>query len=1214
MAGQGSARVTLREIDLSQVRNPQQLPQGVPAAVVGTARKGPAFVPQTFANMQQFNEVFGSMLEVGREGNSNLPGPLALNEWMQSAQAGTFLRVLGVGDGKKADTNGKVTDAGFIVGDKQVQIKADGTASKVGNNPHATIGSANGDDTAAVAVARTHFLGCFMKDVEGSRFLCDSDVQKETSSAVLDFIEFDNAAHNSNNTLQLFLPKEVVNSVATAKVTEDVTITIELKTALTANVANIANNTVEVLANDNDINTLNDNFVEAMLSDVAVNTQKTDDSDYKFKSLSVNLSEIFSAITKPNTVRAKLTLASTRKEGNQVHIVQTSGTAEHIKLGPSAVTELNKKVFFAGAHLAAPVIRGVLMAPQGIKPAIDIDEAKLGATGSPNILTSSTIAGDSKVRSEVKARTFGADHAADLVGYTVGELSLDGSQSFKLVLNGFKNTNLPAVIDCSFDPDSDSYISKVLNTDPTKIEECGHYLHAHWDIDKTVAVPANDGLKHNNSLISASTTDNGNYANMASFLVAGAGGRVTSAAGKPDYETFRSRFRTAKTPWIVSQFFGSDGDGSARPLTAAAGEAKKLFRLHALDDGQVGNTQFRLMVSNLRYVSDKDFGSFDLTLEQFDSNPVDGEALITWKNANLDVNSRNFIGRLIGDMHTYYDFDRDEGKQRLKVEGSYELKNNLVRIELSDELKQGLIPVEALPAGFQGLSHLFTNSAGNFVEPGTLAANRVFTDGNNAVTETLSKAEVLPIDYVSSISRKEASVEKAESDLAWGVKLAYRESKEEDRKELSEQVFNHSVKSWTKFFPTSGSNPAWIDTDSADDNQNSFFSLEKILIPSSSLSNGVSKAMTSWDGTLYKKASVAPITGERFVNISKDAKGSNVKYLKFRCLFQGGFDGVNIFDKEKADLTSVASLREGLDETESQKFTGPTIMSYRRAVDVLSDKSATEFQLLAIPGQRTSQITDYAITSCEDRFDALLVMDLAEKSASNEFIEASTSRAHVRNTISDFESRVLDTSFAAAYFPDIVIRRPSDNAPLVVPPSVGMMGVMSRNDSIADPWFAPAGLNRGRLSAVSTQVQMNRDLLDELYDADINPVYVPAGRSGEVYAFGQKTLLQDASALDRINVRRLLIDIRRKVKKVGEQLLFEPNRSSTLSRFSALVEPIMANVQQRRGVERYKVQIDTTTTTQNDIENNTIRGKIYLQPTKSVEFISLDFVVANNIQ
>ena len=127
MAGQGSARVTLREIDLSQVRNPQESPQGVPAAVVGPARKGPAFVPQTFANMQQFNETFGSMLENKQESNSNLFGPLALNSWMQNARAGTYLRVLGAGNGLRSDSNGKVTEGGFVVGEMQVREKANST-------------------------------------------------------------------------------------------------------------------------------------------------------------------------------------------------------------------------------------------------------------------------------------------------------------------------------------------------------------------------------------------------------------------------------------------------------------------------------------------------------------------------------------------------------------------------------------------------------------------------------------------------------------------------------------------------------------------------------------------------------------------------------------------------------------------------------------------------------------------------------------------------------------------------------------------------------------------------------------------------------------------------------------------------------------------------------------------------------------------------------
>ena len=111
--------------------------------------------------------------------------------------------------------------------------------------------------------------------------------------------------------------------------------------------------------------------------------------------------------------------------------------------------------------------------------------------------------------------------------------------------------------------------------------------------------------------------------------------------------------------------------------------------------------------------------------------------------------------------------------------------------------------------------------------------------------------------------------------------------------------------------------------------------------------------------------------------------------------------------------------------------------------------------------------------------------------------------------------------------------------------------------------------------------------------------------------FGQKTLLAAQSSLDRVNVRRLLIDIRRSVRTVANSILFEPNREETLAKFNSLVNPILQSVQDRNGVDRFKVIIDTTTTTQADIENNTLRGKIFLQPTRTAEFISLDFVVAN---
>jgi len=137
MAGQGSARVSLREIDLSQVRSQEQLPQGTPAGVIGTAKKGPAFVPHTFATMQQFEETFGSLADSSKNSNANKFGPLALNEWMRNADAGTFVRVLGVGDGTK-----DATGAGFVVGQQLIQPTL-ANPGKLGNNPNAASSLAN---------------------------------------------------------------------------------------------------------------------------------------------------------------------------------------------------------------------------------------------------------------------------------------------------------------------------------------------------------------------------------------------------------------------------------------------------------------------------------------------------------------------------------------------------------------------------------------------------------------------------------------------------------------------------------------------------------------------------------------------------------------------------------------------------------------------------------------------------------------------------------------------------------------------------------------------------------------------------------------------------------------------------------------------------------------------------------------------------------------
>ena len=347
----------------------------------------------------------------------------------------------------------------------------------------------------------------------------------------------------------------------------------------------------------------------------------------------------------------------------------------------------------------------------------------------------------------------------------------------------------------------------------------------------------------------------------------------------------------------------------------------------------------------------------------------------------------------------------------------------------------------------------------------------------------------------------------------------------------------------------------------------------------------------------------------RAFSVDDLGKVGNIRYAKFTFSAQGGFDGVNIFDEEKSKLTNTAVKRE-MDDANSSGVSDNSVAAYRKALTVMNSKADVDIQVLSVPGIRHASVTDFAIQKVEDRFDAIYIMDIEERDQVNTVITSSVQKPHVANTVTSFKNRALDSSFAAAYFPDVVVNDPDTNTLIQVPPSVAVLGAYSLNDRVAHPWFAPAGFARGALNSVEmAAVRLNRTNLDDLYEADINPITAFPGTG--VTIWGQKTLQAANSALDRINVRRLLINVRRKVRTVANTLLFEPNREETLERFTALVNPILQRVQEQSGIDRYKAVIDTSTTTQADVENNTIRGKIFLQPTRSVEFVALDFVVTN---
>jgi phage tail sheath protein FI len=200
----------------------------------------------------------------------------------------------------------------------------------------------------------------------------------------------------------------------------------------------------------------------------------------------------------------------------------------------------------------------------------------------------------------------------------------------------------------------------------------------------------------------------------------------------------------------------------------------------------------------------------------------------------------------------------------------------------------------------------------------------------------------------------------------------------------------------------------------------------------------------------------------------------------------------------------------------------------------------------------------------------------------------------------------MNTNYAAAYWPWVQVLSQASGKLVWVPASTVIPGVYSFNDRVSAEWFAPAGLNRGGIGgALQAERKLQTTDRDKLYQSKVNPIASFPGVG--LVAYGQKTLQTQASALDRVNVRRLLIALKRYIGNIAESLLFEQNTISTRNNFLSQVNPYLESVQQRQGLYAYKVVMDDTNNTADVIDRNQLVGQIYIQPTKTIEFIYLTF-------
>jgi len=326
-------------------------------------------------------------------------------------------------------------------------------------------------------------------------------------------------------------------------------------------------------------------------------------------------------------------------------------------------------------------------------------------------------------------------------------------------------------------------------------------------------------------------------------------------------------------------------------------------------------------------------------------------------------------------------------------------------------------------------------------------------------------------------------------------------------------------------------------------------------------------------------------TGTMTTNVSLDTR-------KFIVGFQGGFDGAKPNLKKYSGQYLAATNTFGFD---CSTATSTGTVAYNKAFSLLANTDYYDMNMLLTPGIVYSlhpYVTQLARNLSETRQDTFYVMD------SNALTDS------VSTVVNQVTS--IDSSYTATYWPWVRINNPSKNVPLWVPPSVMIPGVLAFNDAVSAPWYAPAGLNRGGLTQVSdTYTRLTQSDRDSLYQARINPIanFLNDG----VVVWGQKTLQATPSALDRVNVRRLLITVKKFIASSTRYLLFEQNTASTRNRFLSIVNPYMEQVRAQQGLYAFRVIMDQSNNTPDIIDQNILYGQIFLQPTRTAEFIILDF-------
>ena len=626
---------------------------------------------------------------------------------------------------------------------------------------------------------------------------------------------------------------------------------------------------------------------------------------------------------------------------------------------------------------------------------------------------------------------------------------------------------------------------------------------------------------------------------------------------------YMNEWTTPETPWIVSELQGTD--------------VFRLFKFISISDGTSANREIKISLINMSF----ERGEFDLLVRDFydtDSNP---NVLEKYTRCSLDPTKVSFVGRKIGTST-----------------GEFELKSKYTMLYLGEGLLDGTF-ANSLPAGFEGY---------RFRGYGTCTINPTIV----YKTKYYSAGEIVydPPFGSGSVNNQTISGGDKVSKVYLGVSNSTGAAYDPD------------------FFDYKGKQrPTTICTQVDGGEWNVITKGFHMDSGATVISGGVGTYL-EWSGTTLNGQPVFDCGAGQF-NHEPTLTTETYKKLrtrKFTVAPHGGFDGWDIYRKTRSNtddyrmglsgfLAGACNSSEFPTATGSGTFkklssseANTDYFAYLRAIETFSNPEAVNINVFSTPGLDYVDnlgLVNEAIDMVEtDRADSLYVVTTPDYNMFVPNTTDPTNQITPEEAVDNVEDSLIDSNYTATYYPWVQVRDTANNKQIYIPPTAEVMRNIALTDNIAFPWFASAGYTRGIVNAVKARKKLTLDERDTLYVGRLNPIATFSDVGPIIW--GNKTLQIRESALDRINVRRLLLQTRKLISAVAIRLIFEQNDDIVRQQFLDLVNPILDSIRRDRGLTDFRVVLSNDP---EEIDRNEMNGKIYIKPTRALEYIFVEFLI-----